>query len=241
MKNKIILFITIILICIFPTYIFAEEENKTYTNLNISSIITTSVNMDEIDRFNIKYRVYTSPDKYKDEEIVLIRSDEYSSKKYYQSITNVSFISGYAIAKDGTVDKYGFINFKPNVNYNDENSTITLELQVTFNDMGFDGRNFRKNSDISDEYIEERKKGIALKDSEITTKNSTGPTTIPTTASPEKQVINEKTTSNTKNENKKVIKNSNKALEYIIIISIILIGIVSVFVLVKYNASKKRV
>ena len=245
MKNKILLFITIILICIFPTYIFAEEENidktvNTYNNLNITSIITTSVNMDEIDKFKVKYRVYTSEDKYKEEEVTLIKSDNYSSKKYYQGMINASFVTAYAVARDGTIDKYGFVTFKPNTIYDVENSMITLELQVSFNDMGFDGRNYRKNSDISDDYIEERKNGVALKDSEVITKSGTQPTTIPVTTT-ERRVITDNSYNNNSKNNEQHNEQSYKILEYIIIGAFIIIGVVSAVVLVKYNASNKRV
>lgn len=242
MKNKILLFITILLICIFPTYTFAEEENiKTYSNLNIASVITTSVDMTEVEKIIINCRVYTEVDKYKDENITLIKSDGFSTNKYYPSIVDAKFISGYAVATDGTIDKYGFITIKSNVSYDDEKSSIILELQISFNDMGFDGRNYRRNSDVSDEYIKEREDGISANDSKVIINNITGATTIPTTTANERRVI----TDNTQNNNNKAREEHNEAsykiLEYIIIGAFILIGIVIVFVLIKYNASNKRV
>ncbi|MBR6072914.1 MAG: hypothetical protein IKP76_01155 [Bacilli bacterium] len=244
MKNKLLLFITILLICIFPTYIFAEEETiKTYNNVKVSSVITTSVNMDDITKIIMKYRVYSSPDNYKDEEITLIKSDGFSTNKYHQSITDVKFLSAYAVASDGTVDKYGFITYKSNNVYDDETSSITIELQISFNDMGFDGKNYRRNSDVSDEYIEERKNGVAAKDSKVITKNATQPTTIPTTTiTNERKVINDSTSNNnTKEKKEKHNEQSYKILEYIIIGAFVLVGIVCTVVLVKYNASNKRV
>ena len=244
MKNRLLIILTVLILCIFPTYIKAEEEEtKTYTNLNISSVVTTSADMSDVKKIVVVIGINTTADDYKEERITLVKSDNYSLRMSYPSIVDAKFLYGYAIGKDDVVDKYGFVTFKDTKVYDDENSSIRIDLQISFNDMGFDGKNYRKNSEVTDEEIKERQDGVAAKDTKVTT-TPTGTTTIPTsTSSTEKKIINDDTNNKKSNEVIDSVGNekSYKALELIIVGAASLFVIVGLFVFMKYRASKKMV
>ena len=259
MKKLLILLLT--LVFILPFSVFAEEETV-YNSVNISAVFVTNVDVSSIDRIQVYYR-YSLGDREVDDQIVLLRSNNFTATVQTNDITDAIFVYGYCITKDDLVDKAGFLPIKADRRFDNNKGVIRIILSVDFNSMKFDGKKYRANSAATNNDILARKKGeintiedISGKpDETITTTTTTtqpvettttdsviiGNTTIPTETTTTILQDDGVSRNNDKKSNK---KENNTSIKLFIIIGVIIGGIVTIFLvitMIKIAQANKRV
>ena len=237
---KKILLIIIGLLTFFPCVVFANE----YNTLKISAVFSTSVDVSGIEKIAVHYNTIKNG-TYKEEIAYLLRSNNYSMVISTNPIEDIQYLYTVCIGDDDTYDNYGFLFVNSNKKNDLNENTLELELVVSFNDMGFDGKNYRHNSEISDEYIEERNEGIPIKESKITTVKTTTTTTqaaftTVTTIRPTTTIIHDDGKTNY-DGNTETSEMSKSILKYVIIVGASLLVIVGVVILVKMRQARNKV
>ena len=236
---KKILLIIIGLLTFFPCVVFANE----YNTLKISAVFSTSVDVSGIEKIAVHYNTIKNG-TYKEEIAYLLRSNNYSMVISTNPIEDIQYLYTVCIGDDDTYDNYGFLFVNSNKKNDLNDNTLELELVVSFNDMGFDGKNYRHNSEVSDEYIEERNEGIPIKESKITTVATTTTTqaafTTVTTIRPTTTIIHDDEKTNY-DGNTETSEMSKSILKYVIIVGASLLVIVGVVILVKMRQARNKV
>ena len=253
MKKLLILLLT--LVFILPFSVFAEEETV-YNSVNISAVFVTNADVSSIDRIQVYYR-YSLGDREVDDQIVLLRSNNFTATVQTNDITDAIFVYGYCITKDDLVDKAGFLPIKADRRFDNNNGVIRIILSVDFNSMKFDGKKYRANSDATNNDILARKKGeintiedISGKPAETITTTTTTTQPVETTTTDSVVIGNTKTTTTTvivekdKKEEKKVEEKNTNNIKLLIIAGIIIGAAVVVFIvftMIKIAQANKRV
>ena len=253
MKKLLILLLTLVLI--LPFSVFAEEETV-YNSVNISAVFVTNADVSSIDRIQVYYR-YSLGDREVDDQIVLLRSNNFTATIQTNDVTEARFIYGYCITKDDLIDKAGFLPITAETKYDNNKGLIRIILSVDFNSMKFDGKKYRANSDASNNDILARKKGeintiedISGTPTETNTTTTTTTRPVETTTTDSVVIGNTTTTTTTvlvekdKKDEKTVEKKESKSLKLLIIVGIIVAGAVVLFIfytMIKIAQANKRV
>ena len=254
MKKLLILLLTLVLI--LPFSVFAEEETV-YNSVNISAVFVTNADVSSIDRIQVYYR-YSLGDREVDDQIVLLRSNNFTATIQTNDITEARFIYGYCITKDDLVDKAGFLPITAETKYDNNKGLIRIILSVDFNSMKFDGKKYRANSDASNNDILARKKGeintiedISGTPTETNTTTTTTTRPVETTTTDSVVIGNTTTTTTTvlvekdkKEETKTLTKKEKNNLKLLLIVGIIIGGAVVLFIfytMIKIAQANKRV
>ena len=253
MKKLLILLLTLVLI--LPFSVFAEEETV-YNSVNISAVFVTNADVSSIDRIQVYYR-YSLGDREVDDQIVLLRSNNFTATIQTNDVTEARFIYGYCITKDDLIDKAGFLPITAETKYDNNKGLIRIILSVDFNSMRFDGKKYRANSDASNNDILARKKGeintiedISGTPTETNTTTTTTTRPVETTTTDSVVIGNTTTTTTTvlvekdKKDEKTVEKKESKSLKLLIIVGIIVAGAVVLFIfytMIKIAQANKRV
>ena len=245
--RKRLLMLIILLMLFIPTVVLAEG----YDHIKVRGIFTTSADVSGIDKIYVQFNTRAGMITAK-KDVYLTKNDNFTTViNLPDLIEDVDFIYGYCITVDGVTDKYGFLPITANKNYNEEDKQLELVLSVDYNNMGFDGKKYRANSDVTDEEYQERKSGKQVDtsldtdvryspdqlDPEATAPelDSDGNAIVPTTtiiSDPDK---------NTKKSDRVEDTKTYKILLIIAAVIGIVIAVVTVILIVKMNQANKKV
>lgn len=154
MKKRLLMFITLLVLFI-PTLVSAIG----YDHIKVRGIFTTSADVSGIDKIYVQFNTRAGMITEK-KDVYLIKNDNFSTIiNLPDLIEDVDFIYGYCITVDGVTDKYGFLPITANKSYKEDEKELELVISVDYNSMGFDGKKYRVNSDVTDEEYKNRVNG----------------------------------------------------------------------------------
>ena len=252
MKKKIVL-LFVLSILLIPNIVSAA----TYNAIKLSAVFNTSANVSGIDKVYVLYTTKKG-DKVTSHTVNLLQSNSFFTIIEVPDIDEANFEYGYVITQDNIIDKYGFMPVKGERSYNEETQTISINLKIEFDSMGFDGSKLRKNSELTKEEIDERVNAINNGDippayeepTEVITIgdeqknveepiiNEDGSIRIGTTTT---KVIKDNDSSSNKEESKAERKDANIITIIVVSTIVILVSTFIIFTIVKISEANKRV
>ena len=247
MKKRILMIIAL-LIMVFPSIALAEGYNQ----LNIRAIFVTSADTDVVNKVYVQFKTYSGSVVEK-KDVTLLRNEGFQKTlDFAYPIEDVSFVYGYTISIDDKVDKFGFLPITASRSVKGE-GVLELVLSIDFDNLGFDGKKYRSNSDITDDEINDIVNGRAISIANDDHYN-TSPDQLDdqATAPPVDDNLNliEETTTlvvqdpdNKKDDKKKDTVEDSKSYKLLIIMAAIIFGFIALAIIVlvvKNNQANKR-
>ena len=250
MKKKMLIIIVLLTI-IFPSIALAEG----YTKLDVKAVFVTSADTSIVDKVYVQFKTISGT-IVETKKVYLLRNEGFKKTIDYASpIEDVQFVYGYTMYNDKP-DKFGFLPIKGTRSVKSE-GVLELMLSIDFDNLNFDGKKYRANSDLSNEDIENIVSG-QVKPSTVTNDdedyNMSPDQLYPEATAPEVDdelnIIEDKTPividdPDSKKDDKKVERvEETKTYKILIIIAIVIVGFVAlaaIVLFVKNNQANKRV
>ena len=254
--KKLTMFIITLLILV-PGIVYASD----YNTVKFSAVFSTSADVSGIDKIYVQYSTFKN-NEVKDNNVTLLKETNFSTTISVNTVEDINVLYAYCITMDGIVDKYGFLPISVTKSTDTDNNTVSFALNVTYNNLKFDGEKYRQNSDLTDEDIDMIKKSIQGELSGTTTTSSSnntttttstiespittseGPIRIGTTESTiaTSTVISDPDTEDDKKvETKEKKVNSTQILIYIVVGLLVFVFIFTIVTVIKINEANKRV